>query len=179
MHAAPHCEPDTPNARMPMTRYEDLATRATRWVDQFYQHKDLCRIMAQRVASAFADYLGCPNGRVSFAGLDGDLRFTGRPVLLGDQPHLVRGEDGFWYTGLQVMLQTPKSNAVMKERIRLGINYTGTRYLVSLGSGRFEIEESSLAGLSALVEAMLSQSLDHYAKPVHSGSMPPGFMVNR
>jgi len=162
-----------------MTRYEDLATHATRWVDQFYRHKDLCRIMIQRVAAAFADYMGCPSGRVSFVGLDGDLRFTGRPALLGDQPHLVRGEDGFWYTGLQVMLQTPNSNAVMKERIRLGINYTGTRYLIALGIGRFEIDESSLMGLPALVEAMLSQSLDHYTQPVHAGPMPPGFMANR
>jgi len=36
-----------------------------------------------------------------------------------------------------------------------------------------------LMGLPALVEAMLSQSLDHYTQPVHAGPMPPGFMANR
>lgn len=162
-----------------MTRYENLASNATRWVDQFYRHKDSCRVMIQRVATAFADYLGSPSGRISFAGLDADLRFTGKPALLSQQPHLVYGEDGCWYVGLQIMLQMPNSGAVMKERIRLGIHYANASYLVVLGSGRFEIDEKSLSGLQALVEAMLSQSLAHYAKPVHAGPLPPGFMVNR
>jgi hypothetical protein len=162
-----------------MTPYENLATNATRWVDQFYRHKESCRLMIQRVAAAFADYLGCPSGRLSFAGLDDDLRFTGRPALLSQQPHLVYGEDGCWYVGLQIMLQMPNSGAVMKERIRLGIHYANARYYVVFGAGKFEIDEKSLNGLTALVEAMLSQSLAHYAKPVHAGPLPPGFMVNR
>lgn len=162
-----------------MTRYENLATHATQWVEQFYRHKDSCRVMTQRVATAFADYLGCPSGRISFAGLDADLHFTGKPALLSQQPHLVYGEDGCWYVGLQIMLQMPNSSAVMKERIRLGIRCVNGRYLVVLGSGRFEIDEQSSSGLQALVEAMLSQSLAHDAKPVHAGPLPPGFMVNR
>jgi len=162
-----------------MTRYENLATHATRWVDQFYRHKDACRAMAQRVATAFADYLGCPAGRISFAGLDVDLHFTGKPVLLSQQPHLVYGEDGCWYVGLQIMLQVPNSSAVMKERIKLGVKCIGSRYVIVLGAARFEVEESSFNGLQGVVEAMLSQSLAHYARPVHVGHMPPGFMVNR
>jgi len=161
-----------------MTRYENLATYATRWVEQFYRHKDCCRVMAQRVAAAFADYLGCPSGRVSFASLDADLRFTGKPVLLGQEPHLVYGEDGCWHVALQILLQMPNSGAVMKQRIRLGFNYDNTRFHVVLGSAKFEIDEVSLGGLQAVVEAMLTQSLGHYAKPVHAGPLPPGFMVS-
>jgi hypothetical protein len=162
-----------------MTRYENLATSATRWVEQFYGHKDSCRIMVQRVATAFADYLGCPSGRISFAGLDASLRFTGKPALLSQQPQLVYGEDGCWHVGLQIMLQMPNSSAVMKERIRLGISYGDARYRVVLGSATFEIDETSLSGLQALLEAMLARSLAHYAKPVHAGPLPPGFMVSR
>ena len=163
----------------PMTRYENLATHATRWVEQFYRHKDSCRVMAQRLAAAFADYLGCPSGRVSFAGLDADLRFTGKPVLLGQEPHLVYGDDGCWHVALQIMLQMPNSSAVMKQRIRVGIHYADARYQLVLGPAKFEVDEVSLGGLHAVVEAMLAQSLAHYTKPVQAGPLPPGFMVSR
>jgi hypothetical protein len=161
------------------TRYEDLATHATRWVDHFYRHKETCRGLILQVATAFTAYLGCPAGRVSFTGLDAELRFTGRPILLDQQPHLVRGDDGCWYVGLQIMLQVPNARAVMKERMKVGVNHIGSRYVAVLGTARFEIDEGSLNGMQALVEAMVSQSLAHYATPVHAGPLPPGFMVNR
>jgi hypothetical protein len=114
-----------------MTKYAKIASLATAHSERHFAHKDQCQHVANQILDQFCKYLEAPPKALRFVELNEEL--NSNHTLL-DKPMLKRGDNDYWYFGLQIHFADQKHLAFSNSVLKFGLKVTGTSCSVKLDS---------------------------------------------
>ncbi len=154
-----------------MTPFENLQNRAVAWCRDFEQHKEECRIFAERLRIEFISYMGAKSADVEFHKLDERLeRIAAEGTTLS--PHLQVGDDGYVYFGITIFLR--EASHCLEEPARIGLQKVQGKWRVRWN----QLETSSITDKfpPAFFDKVLASMLEKYSTPFYKIRGQLGFI---
>ena len=113
-----------------MTLYEELADLASTQVAKFYEEQEGCRKFAVLLFRTLSEFLGCPPGSINWVDIMPDLSFGPRTQANNGGPRLLYKNDGYWYFGFELFLQSPTSCYYNRASLLFGVRAHPNGYMV-------------------------------------------------
>jgi hypothetical protein len=159
-----------------MSRYTELAKKATDWSKRFHVLLDQCKAFAFWMTGDYAVYIDAPRGELSYVQLDNDLRGTNRVEPSTVHPPMTLGKDGFWYFALSVRFAVDGSRYFMTESAAVGLHKGDDHWIARWNDTDYKVPLDDLSQVRRLFDDWIAMSNDMYDGPVTRKANGIGFV---
>ncbi|BEU94697.1 hypothetical protein ACDW_04020 [Acidovorax sp. DW039] len=157
---------------MSKSLFDELHAKATNWYRDFEQHKEECRIFAERLRIEYIEYLGAKSTDIEFHVLDESLeRLKNEGTTLS--PRIQMGDDGYIYFGLTIFFKFDKG--CVDEHIRVGVQRTKGQWRVRWNTLELAFN-TSIASHEAFFQKATASIAEKFSTPFHKQRAPLGFV---
>lgn len=161
-----------------MSRYKELASKATNYSAIFYAYRNKCQTFAWSFAHRLNAFLEIPGGKLLFVKLDDELKPTSETERLNCAPNMTLGCDGLWYFSIQLVFEDCQQSKVGTSTIVFGVNEVIGGFTISLSLDRsFDIDVSNDESFTPLLTRIYDGLLEEYSKAPYRLPTQIGFKL--
>jgi hypothetical protein len=159
----------------PTERYEELCEGAAQSSKGFLDRRARRKHAAGAVSHLIAEYLGMPNGDATVVEVDGNLRSKGEKRPLGSDINLQRGDDGFWYFGLDLHFERPAASHFGGVTLYIGVDVVDGGVVVK-HEKKHRVPQLTKENLEPFMQEVYEDLLDNYSRPPSKRRNSIGFV---
>ncbi len=170
-----HVLSSVPLKRCEMSKYSELATLAVEKARETQVHYKECEELAFALRSALIEVLEFPRENVDFVPLDESLRLTGGNEDRLRQPDFRLGDDGFFYFGLNTLLDQPHKIHFYNVSLRIGLKRIGGTVFTVRTEKDMHVDRSKPEDMARFCEYVFEDYKQFFGTPFDAQPKRLGF----